>query len=142
MSAAETPSDRTRYLLEGRRVRVLDLVQANLLEAGTELEFYRPRATERHKATVLADGRLALDDGRTYGSPSRAAGAAIGGAVDGWYAWRVHATGELLAHLRQRLLDNASQVDGSAPPTPAQAMALVRHDLLRRARGGSKWAST
>ncbi|OLT16907.1 hypothetical protein BJF80_05635 [Serinicoccus sp. CUA-874] len=127
-------TDRSRFLLEGRRVRVADLIQANLLGAGTDLEFHRPRLAERHHAKVLADGRLALEDGRTFASPSRAAGAAIGGAVDGWYAWRVIETGDLLAHLRQRLLDSASGVDGTAPETVAHPVALARHDFLRRAR--------
>lgn len=134
MSALETSTDRTRYLIEGRRVRLMDLVQANLLEPGTELEFHRPRVAEHHRATVLADGRLRLGDGRTYGSPSRAAGAATGGSIDGWYAWRVVETGELLANVRQRLLDEASQVGGSSAVAAGNSMALVRHDFLKQAR--------
>lgn len=134
MSEIETPTDGTGHLVDGRRVRLADLLRADLLRAGAQLEFHRVRVDERHQATVLPDGRLRLGNGQAYGSPSLAAGAAIGGPVDGWYAWRVVETGDLLAHLRQRLLDETTQVDGSPAAAAVSPTALARHDFLRRAR--------
>lgn len=130
----EALTDRVSYLIEGRRVRMADLIQANLLEPGTELEFHRPRVAERHRATVLDDGTLQLEDSRAYESPSRAAGAAAGGSFDGWYAWRVVETGELLANLRQELIGEASQADELPTAIGNNSMALSRRDFLRRAR--------
>jgi hypothetical protein len=53
---AETQS-RARYLLDGRRVTLSDLLSAGLLAEGEHLTFVRPRMGETHEATVTARPR-------------------------------------------------------------------------------------
>lgn len=94
------PESRSSYLLDGQRVTVADLVRARLVAPGDALRFNRPRVGDTHRAVIAGDGGIALDDGRTFRSPSRAAAEAAGmRAVDGWYAWVVDSTGRLLDSL-------------------------------------------
>ncbi|MFH9298227.1 CBS domain-containing protein [Streptomyces sp. NPDC017520] len=120
----DEPLGRASYLFEGRRVLVSDLVDAGLLNAGTQLAFRQRRSKETHLARVTADGRIELGDGRRFKSPSTAAAAATGrGPYDGWTAWELE-DGTLLDVLRQNLLDSVAEpplpggpaVDGSAGP--------------------------
>jgi hypothetical protein len=98
----ETTVDVTR--IEGRRLRLSDLLDSGLLRPGDELIWNRPRVGQEFTATVTGDGRIQLVDGRTFSSPSRAAmEAAEIASYDGWYAWRTRSTAETLHSLRERL---------------------------------------
>ncbi|MEV0895695.1 hypothetical protein [Actinoplanes sp. NPDC049802] len=72
---------RRDVLVNGRRVRVLDLIEAGLLDAGQTLVYQQRLGIEPHLATVTAKGRLALPDGREYNTPSGAAAAAANDLV-------------------------------------------------------------
>ena len=118
-SSDDVPSRRRSLLLNGRRVRLLDLMKAGLLHPGHELVFERPRIGEIHRAVVTENGRIRVADGQEFASPSRAADEISGTATDGWYAWRVGDDGPLLDVLRQQLLKSvASQA------TPAEPVEL------------------
>jgi len=78
--------------IEGRRVRVSDLLDAGLLHPGDELVWERPRVGRVYRARVSENGAIELEDGRRFASPSRAGIEAAGvQALDGWHAWRVPA---------------------------------------------------
>ena len=89
----------------GRRVRITDLLDADLLHEGDELVWERPRLNTRYTATVRSNGSIELSDGRSFSSPSRAAiEAADVPAYDGWYAWTVtRRQGKFLNDLRMEL---------------------------------------
>lgn len=93
--------------IDGRRVRVTDLIEHGLLEPGDALLWDRPQLGNRYEATVTDAGAIRLADGRTFSSPSRAAIEAAGiPAFDGWYAWQVvRLDGTVLNDLRRRLAD-------------------------------------
>ncbi len=95
------------YLIGGRRVTVLDLLQAGLLQAGAKLRFHRSRIGVAYDATVTEKGRIRLEpEGEEFRSPSRAAMVAAGmRAVDGWRAWLVVDQERFLDAVRQDLLD-------------------------------------
>src|SRR5438046_1398625 len=106
MSIESENGGRARYLLDGRRVTVRDLVEAKLVAADAELVFRRARVRAVHRATITEAGRIRLEDGQEYSSPSRAAMVAAGmRAVDGWLCWIVVANSRPLDALRQELLD-------------------------------------
>jgi hypothetical protein len=75
--------------VNGRRVTVLDLLQAGLLEAEEDVELIRPRLGRHYTATIRADGTFVLPDGSVHQSPSLAAMRADLVSYDGWEAWRV-----------------------------------------------------
>jgi hypothetical protein len=92
-------------------VTVGDLIEAGLLEAGSELSMtYTPRDgdTRTFVALVGADGSLTVE-GRSFSSPSYAAlhGIQLAGSdrrtVNGWKRWRTE-SGVRLADLRDRFL--------------------------------------
>jgi hypothetical protein len=113
---------RRSLLINGRRVRILDLLRSGLLDLGQELLLERPRIGEVHRAVVTSGGRIKLEDGQKFTSPSGAAGAVCGGvAMDGWNAWRVGENGPFLFALRQQLLK--SVVDEAETPE------AVPHDI-------------
>lgn len=97
------------HLFRGRRVKVRDLIDANLLKPGTILIYDRPRAGETFQITVTETGRLQLSDGRETGSLSGAVWQLSRKSVDGWHAWRTADSGELLHNLRQQLLEQAAR---------------------------------
>ena len=99
--------------IEGRRVRLSDLLDAGLVNAGDELVWERPRAGGTHHGRVTENGAIELEDGRQFASPSRAGIEAAGvHALDGWHAWRVPARGNAkLDDLRREL---ATQLARSA----------------------------
>ncbi|HEV7713259.1 MAG TPA: hypothetical protein VGP16_34005, partial [Asanoa sp.] len=124
------PSERSRreHMLDGRRVRIVDLMDAGYLKPGDNL-FYQQRVGEPpHEATVTEKGRLRLVDGREFNTPS-AAGAAVSGAraVPGWSVWRQGLDGPTLHRLRQQLLKSVAEevIADSAVPTQ-------KDDLVRR----------
>jgi hypothetical protein len=65
-------------------VRVVDLIDADLLPAGTQL--VSTFGTVDAVATVLPDGKIAYDD-EVYDTPSAAAMAARNGSANGWRFW-------------------------------------------------------
>src|SRR4051794_6250399 len=133
MASLQRP-ERNGYLLGGRRVLISDLLDAGLLDPGTTLVFSQSRRGKSYKATVREDGRLLLDDGRSFKSPSRAAGVAAGGSFDGWHAWRLQDTGEFLDVLRQRLLDQSVQADAGTHAADGSSEGPSRHAFLKHAR--------
>lgn len=131
---------RSTYLLNGRRVTISDLLEAELISPGAALRFKRPRKKETHHAVVRADGEIRLEDGQDFASPSRAAAiAADMRAVDGWQPWVVASSGRSLDSLREELLDQVAQrsagdkLDGEASVSDVQH----RYELLKDARGRS-----
>jgi len=99
--------------IEGRRLRISDLLEEGILNPGDALIWKRPRVGEEYEATVTPGGDIQLKDGRTFSSPSRAATEAAGiRSYDGWYAWRTVTGGETLHSLRERLGMAMSQNDG------------------------------
>ncbi|MFF0780894.1 CBS domain-containing protein [Streptomyces sp. NPDC003720] len=135
--SAEAQS-RARYLLEGRRVTIADLLGIGLLKEGERLRFVRPRVGESHEATVTPRGWIRLSDGEEFRSPSKAAMVAVGnGTFDGWEAWQVD-DGRYLTQLRQELLDRAAEeADPTAPEKEQQQTSMSpreRHASLKEAR--------
>ncbi|GGO85365.1 hypothetical protein GCM10012280_18970 [Wenjunlia tyrosinilytica] len=131
----EGPS-RARYLLDGRRVGVADLLSGGLLKEGEQLKFVRRLVGETHHATVTSKGWIRLDDGDEFRSPSAAAAAAVGsGSFDGWNAWTVN-DGRPLAALRQQLLDQAAEEAGTDTVEERQTSLApsARHARLKTVR--------
>lgn len=76
--------------VNGQRVSVQDLLEADHLVEGEVVVFNRPLKQERYEARINGDGTFTLADGRTFNSPSVAAMRAAGlVSYDGWHAWRV-----------------------------------------------------
>jgi hypothetical protein len=93
--------------IEGRRITIPDLMEAELLSAGDRLVWDRPRLGVTYKACITENGAIELEDGRSFATPSSAAKhAAHVPACDGWYAWRLEqANGMALLHdLRKELV--------------------------------------
>ncbi|WP_329110084.1 hypothetical protein OG792_14490 [Micromonospora sp. NBC_01699] len=133
------PTARTRrnaYLLEGRRVRLADILAGGLIEPGTTLRFDRPRVGDVHRATITENGWVRLEDGQEFRSPSRAAAVAAGiRAVDGWFAWRVDSSQRALDSYRQELLEQAATEPTTRDGDNAEAILATRiHDQLRKWR--------
>ncbi|GAA0908516.1 restriction system modified-DNA reader domain-containing protein [Virgisporangium aurantiacum] len=100
---------RRELLINGRRVRLTDLVEAGLLKPGQEL-LYRQSARRTHRSVVTNRGRLRLDDGREFDTPSAAAVAAAEvTAVAGWIAWSLAGGGPTLHDLRVQLLTDVAK---------------------------------
>jgi hypothetical protein len=115
--------------IEGRRVRLSDLVEAGVLRPGQPLIWERPRLGQTYRAAVTDGAAIRLEDGREFTSPSRAAmEAGDVPAYDGWYAWRVVGNGrESLHELRVRCVqmleaNPAAGADGA--PRAADGDAL------------------
>ncbi|MBF9131872.1 CBS domain-containing protein [Plantactinospora sp. S1510] len=112
-------SPRRRHpLINGRRLRVSDLLDAGMVKVGQALSYRPPHSTAVHKAAITDRGRIRLSDGREFSTPSGAATAVNSArAVHGWYAWRLDADGPFLHDLRQQLMravaDDTSEVDGA-----------------------------
>jgi hypothetical protein len=94
-------------MLDGRRITVADLIEAELLNPGENLVWDRPRLGVEYKATITSNAAIELEDGRVFATPSAAAKhAAHIPACDGWYAWKVQRPDEtrLLHDLRRDLV--------------------------------------
>lgn len=104
-------------MVGGRRVRLLDLLEAGLVEVDEKLHWDRPRVGGSYDAVVTANGGIRLDDGREFSSPSRTAMAVAGVAsYDGWYAWRVERLGGVtLNDLRLKLAQARASTSESDP---------------------------
>ena len=99
---------RRQHLLEGRRVRVADLLSGGFLTPGAYLRYKpRQRGGPVTTATITENGVILFLDGREYRSPSAAASAVAGYPLDGWHAWVTEEEDATLDDLRQALLDTA-----------------------------------
>ena len=67
------PPARRELLLNGRRVRITDLIDAERLKPGQRLYFTHRIGETPYEAVVTERGRLRLDDGREFSTPSAAA---------------------------------------------------------------------
>lgn len=91
-------------MAQQRRLTLADLIGGGLISPGALLHF-APGASRdgraAHVVTVLEDGRLKSEDGRTFASPTDAA-TALGGSIrNGWECWRLGGTqGPKLKDLR------------------------------------------
>ena len=115
--------------VEGRRVRLSDLIDAGLLKPGDALIWDRPRLGVTYRASISEAGGILLEDGREFAAPSRAAvEAAQIPAYDGWYAWRLDSPeGPTLHALR---VDLAQRLDDDVPngvPNDAVSGATEQH---------------
>lgn len=100
------------FSLDGRRLRLGDLLEAGFLETGDKLSWERPRLGESYVAVIRDNGSIELPNGESFASPSRAAMEAAGvGSYDGWWAWRVDRLGELLKDVRRRYIEQANSDD-------------------------------
>jgi len=108
---SEAEIDHTK--IDGRRVRMSDLVEADLVPPGTSLVWNRPQLGHEYTATVTPAGAIKLSDGRAFSTPSKAGMEAAGiAALDGWLAWRVGAAdGKSLDDLRRALAVSHAQQD-------------------------------
>ncbi len=115
--------------IDGRRVRLTDLLDAGLVPAGTPLIWERRRLGQEFRATFTDNGSIKLDDGRSFSSPSGAAMAAAGiPSYDGWYAWRVDSPdGKLLHDLRMDLLHQF--MGGAEPAADADGRGTSDEDV-------------
>lgn len=119
---------RRKHLLNGRRVRISDLIDAGLLKPGDELFFQQRIGEEPHEAIVTERARLRLPDGREFTTPSRA-GAVVAGrrAVAGWSAWQVGRNGPTLHRLRVELLQDVAREVSADQDTSEEEAEAVRH---------------
>lgn len=87
-----TSAERTgprQWRLNGRRFEVGDLLEAGMIAAGEPLE-WRRRAGVTYHAAVTDEGKIRVEDGRLFDTPSAAAMAvAEANAVPGWEVWRL-----------------------------------------------------
>ncbi|WP_431874540.1 hypothetical protein [Micromonospora marina] len=141
MSDGSSSRSRRELLINGRRVRISDLIEAGRLAVGTELTYQQRIGEPPYRATVTERGQLRLADGREFATPSRAAAEAAGlTAVPGWAVWRVQPTRETLHQLRARLLkDVADEVaqDEARPHEEAEAVRR-RFAMLEEAQAEAK----
>lgn len=85
-------------------VSIKDLIRAGLIQGGETLVWRRKVQGTIHEARLLDDGVIQTDDGKRHKTPSGAARHFNNEKpVDGWIAWRVKSTGELLSSLREKL---------------------------------------
>lgn len=95
--------------IDGKAIKIPDLLEAGLLLGGDSLVWVRPQKGEEYHAEVVDNGSVRLADGRAFTSPSRAAmEAADLPAYDGWYAWTVTRLGVRLDDLRRDLHETAT----------------------------------
>jgi hypothetical protein len=104
---------REEIVLEGRGVRLSDLLDGGFISPGDKLIWARPGTGEIYYASLTDNGCIELEDGRVFSGPSRAAVEVAGiPAYDGWQAWRVGgADGELLDQLRARLIRRWAEIE-------------------------------
>ena len=79
-----------------KRVSIAQVLEAGLLIPGETLVWERPRKGERWVATVTAGGKLRMDDGKEYATPTAAA-RAVGGSSAGLTVWKRTSNGQRLS---------------------------------------------
>ncbi|SCF06486.1 hypothetical protein GA0070607_5096 [Micromonospora coriariae] len=137
MSNDSYRQSRRELLINGRRVRISDLLDAGLLSSGAELTFQQRIGETPYRATVTSRGQLRLPDGREFATPSRAAAEESGlVAVPGWAVWRVQPSGQTLHQLRVQLLKDVAEEVGADHARPHEEAEAVRRrfTLLEEAR--------
>ncbi|MEU0241882.1 hypothetical protein ABZ234_29720, partial [Nocardiopsis sp. NPDC006198] len=79
-----------------------EMIRKGDLTVGEKLVWARPRLGRTHFTTVTAGGRMRLDGGNVppFKTPSGAAQALSGHAINGWLQWRRARDGVLLQDLR------------------------------------------
>ncbi|EWC64500.1 hypothetical protein UO65_0107 [Actinokineospora spheciospongiae] len=82
---------------------LVDLLAAGLLHPGDEFRWNRPALDICHTARIEPDGRLRLEDGRIYRTPSGATTALGGNHQNGWVTWQRTSDGVSLSDLRATL---------------------------------------
>ncbi|MER7165317.1 hypothetical protein ABT336_04450 [Micromonospora sp. NPDC000207] len=118
---------RRKHLLDGRRVRISDLIDAGRLKPGDELFFPQRIGDPPHQAVVTERARLRLPDGREFTTPSRAAATVAGRrAVAGWSAWQIGLGGPTLHKLRLELLREVASEVSTDDDTPLDEAETVR----------------
>jgi Restriction Enzyme Adenine Methylase Associated len=125
-------------VLEGRGVRLSDLLDADFISPGDKLIWARPGTGEIYYASLTDNGCIDLEDGRVFSGPSRAAVEVAGiPAYDGWQAWRVGgADGELLDQLRARLIRRWAEIeDEPTDEVEDSAQREPTRELEERAEG-------
>ncbi|MFG1759768.1 GmrSD restriction endonuclease domain-containing protein [Micromonospora echinofusca] len=88
------------------KVSIAQLVQAKFIEGGTTV--FGSRGGQRYEAEVTGQGRLILEDGRSFESLSTAGSAVLGGAsCNGWTFWNVQQRGVTwsMSDIRKRALE-------------------------------------
>lgn len=112
---------RRQHLLDGRRVRIADLLSGGFLAPGAYLRYKpRQRIGPITTAAIGEDGSIVFLDGREFRSPSAAASAVAGYPVDGWHTWITEVEDATLDELRQALLAAAlDDLDQEASETTA-----------------------
>ncbi|MBM6699505.1 DUF262 domain-containing protein [Bifidobacterium pullorum subsp. saeculare] len=80
------------------RVTIAQVIAAGLLIPGETLVWERPRKGERWTVTVTPEGRLRLEDGSEYGTPTAAA-RAVGGRSAGLDVWKRTSDGRSLSDI-------------------------------------------
>jgi CBS domain-containing protein len=124
---------RREYLVDGRRVRVSDLVDAKLLPPDARISFRRTRIGDEYEAFVTEDGRIAAG-GETHATPSGAAVSLIGSPIDGWVTWQLD-DGRSLDDVCQEFLEAVYAEDGREGAVPDDAdRRRTRHAFLKEAR--------
>ena len=119
-------------MIDGRRVRLTDLLDAGLLSSGIPLIWERRRIGQTFSASITDNGSIQLEDGRSFSSPSRAAMEAANiPSCDGWYAWRVDLqAGKLLHDYRRDLIEQFTAGDGAdSGPADSGSADLLNQDL-------------
>ena len=82
------PKTIRQYMYMGRRVHVLDLIEAKFLNVGEKIEFVRQGEGVKEVATITDEGRIRDALGREHETLSRAAiELGKGGAYPGWDVW-------------------------------------------------------
>ncbi|PJM75228.1 GmrSD restriction endonuclease domain-containing protein [Bifidobacterium simiarum] len=81
-----------------RRVTIAQVLDAGLLVSGETFEWVRPRKGERWVATITDDGKMRMEDGTEYPSPTAAA-RAVGGSSAGLNVWKRTSNGQKLSDI-------------------------------------------
>ena len=81
-----------------KRVSIAQVLKAGLLIPGETLVWDRPRKGERWVATITAGGKLRMDDGKEYATPTAAA-RAVGGSSAGLTVWKRTSNGQKLSDI-------------------------------------------
>lgn len=81
-----TPSPPNSYSKPVWRVKIIDLINAELINPGDKI--YRYYKGEKYEAEISSDGKIRLQDGTIVSSLSKAANYISGKSEDGWIIWK------------------------------------------------------